>query len=82
MRVGHFTRTNTSARENNGPSGKTKNSSGIKTLEMIPGASGLQIECGLFLRLTSDVGKLLEVMDVPCMGCGELDHIHGGGGHG
>ena len=58
------------------------NSSGVKTLEMIPGTSGLQIESGLFLWLSSDVGKLLQVMDVPCMGCGELDLIHGGGGHG
>ena len=28
-------------RENDGPSGKTTNSSGVKTLEMIPRASGL-----------------------------------------
>ena len=69
-------------RENDGSSGKTTNSSGVKMLEMIPRASGLQIKCGLLLWLTSDVGKLLEVMDVPCMGCGELDPIHGGGGHG
>jgi hypothetical protein len=41
-------------------------------LEMIPGVSRLQIECGLFLCLSSDVGKLLKVMDVLCMGCGEL----------
>jgi hypothetical protein len=41
-------------------------------LEMILEASGLQIECGLFLWLSSDVGKLLKVMDVSCMGCGEL----------
>ena len=68
--------------ENGEPSGKTTNNTGVKTLEMIPGTSGLQIECGLFLWLSSDVGKLLQVMDVPCMGCGELDPIHGGGGHG
>ena len=49
---------------------------------MIPGASGLQIECSLFLWLSSDLGKFLQVMDVTCMGCGELDLIHGGGGHG
>ena len=69
-------------RENDGPYDKTTNSSGVKTLEMIPRASGLQIECGLFLWLTSDVGKLLRVMDVTCMVCVELDFIHGGGGHG
>ena len=34
------------------------------------------------LWLSSDVGKLLQVMDVTCMGYGELDHIHGCGGHG
>jgi hypothetical protein len=61
-------------RENDGPSGKTTNSSGVKTLEMIPGASKLQIECGLFLWLTSDVGKLLQVMVVPCMCCGKVIH--------
>ena len=44
--------------------------------------SGLRIECDLFLSLSSDVGKLLQMLDVTCMGCGELDHIHGGGGHG
>jgi hypothetical protein len=49
---------------------------------MIPGASMLQIECGLFLWLSSDVKKLLKVMDLPCMGCVELELIHGGGGHG
>ena len=54
------------------------NSSGVKTLEMIPGASGLQIECGLFVWLTSDVGKLLQVLDVPCKCCGELDFVNGG----
>ena len=70
------------AHENDRSSGKMTNSSGVKMLEMIPGASGLQIECGLFLWLTSDMERLLEVMDVPCMGCGELDPIHGGGGHG
>ena len=42
-------------RENDGPSGKMTNSSGVKTLEMIHRPSGLQIECGLFLWLTSDV---------------------------
>ena len=41
---------------------------------MIPRASGLQIECGLFLGLTSDVGKPLQVMDVPCMCCGKAIH--------
>ena len=51
-------------------------------LESISGASGLRIECGLFLWLASDVGKLLQVMDVTCMGCGELELIHGGDGHG
>ena len=51
-------------------------------LEMIPGASELQIECGLFQWLSSDVGMLLQVMDVPSMVCVELDPIHGGGGHG
>ena len=51
-------------------------------LEMIPGASRLQIECGLFLWLTSYVGKLLQVMDVPCMCYGELKLIHGSDGHG
>ena len=51
-------------------------------LVSIPGASGLQIECGFFLWLSSDVGKLLQVMDVTCMGYGELELIHGGGGHG
>ena len=61
---------------------KRTNSSGVKTLEMIPGASGLQIECGLFLWLTSDVGKLLQVLDVTCMGCSEPDPIYGGDGHG
>ena len=63
-------------REEDGPSGKTTNSSGVKMLEMIPGASGLQIECGLFLWLTNDMGKLLQVMDVPC-----IELIHGGDGH-
>ena len=51
-------------------------------LEMIPRASGLKIECGLFLWLTGDVGKLLQVIDVICIVCVELDLIHGGGGHG
>ena len=58
------------------------NSSNTEMSEMIPGTSGLQIECGLFLWLSSDVGKLLQVMDVTCMVCVELDFIHGGGGHG
>ena len=51
-------------------------------MEMIPGASGLKIKCGLFLWLTGDVGKLLQVMDDICMVCFELDLIHVGGGHG
>ena len=68
--------------ENDGQSGKTTNSAVVKMLEMIFRASGLQIECGLFLWLTSDVGKLLQVMDVPFMVCVELDPIHGGGSHG
>jgi hypothetical protein len=46
-----------------GQSGKTTNSSGVKTLEMIPGASGLLIECGLFLWLSIDIGKLLKLLD-------------------
>jgi hypothetical protein len=58
------------------------NCSGVKMLEMILGASGLQIECDLFLWVFSDVGKLLQVMDVTCMVYVELDFIHGGGGHG
>ena len=41
-------------------------------LRSIPGASGLQIDYGLFLWLSSDVGNLLQVLDVPCMGYGEL----------
>ena len=69
-------------RENNGPSGKTTNSLGVKTLEMIPGTSGLQIECGLFLWLTSDVGKPLQVMDVLCMCCGKVVHQNGEYHHG
>ena len=69
-------------RENDRSSGKMMNNSGVKMLEMILGASGLQIECGLFQWLSSDVGKLLQVMDVPSMVCVELDPIHGGGGHG
>ena len=44
---------------------------------MISGASGLQIECGLFLWLTSDVGKLLQVIDVACMVCVELKLVNG-----
>ena len=48
-----------------GQSGKTTNSSGVKTVEMIPEASGHQIECGLFLWLSSDVRRLLNVLDVP-----------------
>ena len=51
-------------------------------LGSILGASGLQIGCGLFLWLTSDDGKLLQVMDVPFMVCVELAPIHGGGSHG
>ena len=75
----HFARTNT---DTNGRFAKTTNSSGVKSLEMIPGASRLQIKCGLFLWLSGDVGKLLQVLDVTCMVCVELDPIHGGGGHG
>ena len=55
---------------------------GVKMLEMIPGASGLQIECSLFLWLSSDVGMLLQGIDVACMECVELELIHGGDGHG
>ena len=69
-------------RGNDGSSGKTTNNSCANMLGSIPGASELRIKCGLFLWLSSDVGKLLQVLDVPCMGCGELDHLHGGGGHG
>jgi len=72
----------TDSPKNDGQSGKTTNSSGVKTLEMIPGASGLQIECGLFLWLSSDVGMLLQGIDVACMECVELELIHGGDGHG
>ena len=36
----------------------------------------------MFLWLSSDVGKLLQVMDVPCMGCGELYLVNGGNHHG
>ena len=68
--------------ENSEPSGKMTNNTGVKTLEMILGASRLQIECGLFVWLSSDVGKLQQVLDVTCMVCVELDPIHGGGGHG
>ena len=60
--------------KNDGPSGEMTNNSGVETLEMIPRASGLQIECGLFLYLSSDVGKLLQVMDVPCMFYGKVIH--------
>ena len=83
---GRFAGTNTGADEqfhgNDGSSGKTTKNRCANMLGSIPGASKLLIECGLFLYLFSDVGKLLQVLDVPCMGCGELDHIHGGGGHG
>ena len=41
------------------------NNNSAKMLKMIPGASGLRIECGLFLWLSSDVGNLLQVLDVP-----------------
>jgi hypothetical protein len=61
-------------RENDGPFGKTTNSSGVKTLEMIPRASELQIKCGLFLWLTSNVEKVLQVMDAACMCCGKVVH--------
>ena len=50
---------------------------GVKMLEMIPGASGLQIECSLFLWLSSDVGKLLQVLVVPCIKSGKLDLVNG-----
>ena len=72
----------TDSPRNDGQSGKMTNSSGVKMLEMILGASRLQIECGLFVWLSSDVGKLQQVLDVTCMVCVELDPIHGGGGHG
>jgi len=49
---------------------------------MILGASELQIECSLFLWLTSDVGKLLQVLDVTCMVVVELELVHGGNHHG
>jgi hypothetical protein len=45
--------------------------------EMIPGASGLQIECGLFLWFARDVEKLLKVIDSICVDYGELVLIHG-----
>jgi hypothetical protein len=57
------------------------NSSYVNMLRSIPRASGLQIECGLFLWLSSDVGNLLQVFDVPCMGCGELKLVHGENHH-
>lgn len=47
--------------------------------EVIPMASGLQIECVLFLRSSSDVKNLLQVLDVSCIKCGEIELIHGGG---
>ena len=65
-------------RENDGQFGKMTNNTGAKTLEMISGASGLQIKCGLFLWLSSDVRKLFQVLDVSCMVCEELVLIHGG----
>ena len=37
----------------------------------------VRIECGLFLLLSSDVGKLLQVLDETCMGCGELNLVNG-----
>ena len=48
-----------------------------KMLEMIPGASGLQIKCGLFLWLSIDVRKVFQVLDVPCMGCDEINLVNG-----
>jgi len=50
-------------------------------LGSIPGASGLQTECGLFLWLSSNVGKLLQVLDVICMVIVELEIVHGGNHH-
>ena len=72
----------TDSPRNDGQSGKMTNSSGVKMLEMILGASRLQIECGLFLWFSSDVENLLLVLDMSCIGCVKLDPIHGGGGHG
>ena len=40
---------------------------------MVYGAFGLQIERGLFLWPARDVGKLLQVLDSTCVGCGKLD---------
>ena len=48
-------------RQNDGPSDKTTNNSYANMLRSIPGAYGLRIECSLFLWLSSDVGKLLQV---------------------
>lgn len=58
------------------------NSSSAKMSEMISRASGLQIKCNLFLWLSSDVEKLLQVMDVSCIKCGELILINGRNHHG
>jgi len=77
-----FGHNSTDTPPNDGPSDKTTNNSYANMLRSIPGAYGLRIECSLFLWLSSDVGNLLQVLDVSCMGCGELDPIHVGCGHG
>ena len=69
-------------RENDGPSGKHNEQLGCKNIGDDSRGIGVQIECGLFVWLSSDVGKLQQVLDVTCMVCVELDPIHGGGGHG
>ena len=46
-------------------------------LESIPGASGLQIECGLFLWSPSDVRNSFLVLDSSCAKCAKVTPNHG-----